>query len=113
MHVAASRPVCVSENDIPAEHLQKEKEIQIAKAQQEGKSGEIVEKMVQGRLKKYLSEVTLLGQPFVKDQDQNVGKLLKAASAAVKSFHRYEVGEGIEKKEENFAEEVMAAVRAG
>jgi elongation factor Ts len=113
MHVAASRPVCVSENDIPAEHLQKEKEIQIAKALQEGKSGEIVEKMVQGRLKKYLSEVTLLGQPFVKDQDQNVGKLLKAASAAVKSFHRYEVGEGIEKKEENFAEEVMAAVRAG
>jgi elongation factor Ts len=113
MHVAASRPVCISENDVPAEHLQKEKEIQIAKAQQEGKSGEIVEKMVQGRLKKYLSEVTLLGQPFVKDQDQNVGKLLKAASATVKSFHRYEVGEGIEKKEENFAEEVMAAVRAG
>jgi elongation factor Ts len=113
MHVAASRPVCVSENDVPAEHLQKEKEILMAQAAQSGKTGDIVEKMVQGRLKKYLAEVTLLGQPFVKDPDQNVGKLLKAAGATVKSFHRYEVGEGIEKKEENFAEEVMAAVRAG
>jgi elongation factor Ts len=113
MHVAASRPVCVSESDVPAEHLQKEKEILLAQAAQSGKAGDIVEKMVQGRLKKYLSEVTLLGQPFVKDPDQNVGKLLKAASANVKSFHRFEVGEGIEKKEENFAEEVMAAVRAG
>lgn len=113
MHIAASRPVCVSESDVPAEHLQKEKEILLAQAAQSGKTGDIVEKMVQGRLKKYLSEVTLLGQPFVKDPDQNVGKLLKAASATVKSFHRFEVGEGIEKKEENFAEEVMAAVRAG
>lgn len=113
MHIAASRPVCVSENDVPAEHLQKEKEILLAQAAQSGKTGDIVEKMVQGRLKKYLSEVTLLGQPFVKDPDQNVGKLLKAAAATVKSFHRFEVGEGIEKKEENFAEEVMAAVRAG
>jgi elongation factor Ts len=113
MHVAASRPVCVSESDVPAEHLQKEKEILMAQAAQSGKTGDIVEKMVQGRLKKYLAEVTLLGQPFVKDPDQNVGKLLKAAGATVKSFHRYEVGEGIEKKEENFAEEVMAAVRAG
>jgi elongation factor Ts len=113
MHVAASRPVCVSENDVPPEHLRKEKEILLAQAAQSGKAGDIVEKMVQGRLKKYLSEVTLLGQPFVKDPDQNVGKLLKAASATVRSFHRFEVGEGIEKKEENFAEEVMAAVRAG
>lgn len=113
MHIAASRPVCVSENDVPSEHLQKEKEILLAQAAQSGKTGDIVEKMVQGRLKKYLSEVTLLGQPFVKDPDQNVGKLLKAAAATVKSFYRYEVGEGIEKKEENFAEEVMAAVRAG
>jgi elongation factor Ts len=113
MHVAASRPVCVSENDVPPEHLQKEKEILLAQAAQSGKTGDIVEKMVQGRLKKYLAEVTLLGQPFVKDPDQNVGKLLKAAAATVKSFYRYEVGEGIEKKEENFAEEVMAAVRAG
>lgn len=113
MHIAASRPVCVSENDVSAEHLQKEKEILLAQAAQSGKTGDIVEKMVQGRLKKYLSEVTLLGQPFVKDPDQNVGKLLKAAAATVKSFHRFEVGEGIEKKEENFAEEVMAAVRAG
>jgi elongation factor Ts len=113
MHIAASRPVCVSENDVPVEHLQKEKEILLAQAAQSGKTGEIVEKMVQGRLKKYLAEVTLLGQPFVKDPDQNVGKLLKAAAVTVKSFHRYEVGEGIEKKEENFAEEVMAAVRAG
>jgi elongation factor Ts len=69
--------------------------------------------MVQGRLKKYLSEITLLGQPFVKDPDQSVGKLLKSQGAEVKSFHRLEVGEGIEKKQENFAEEVMAQAKGG
>jgi len=113
MHVAASRPVCVSEADMPAEHLQKEREILLAQASQSNKPAEIIEKMVDGRIKKYLSEVTLLGQPFVKDPDQSVGKLLKSASAAVKTFVRYEVGEGIEKKQEDFAEEVMAQVKAG
>lgn len=113
MHIAASRPVCISENDMPAEHLAKEKEILMAQAKQSGKPDDIAEKMVVGRLKKYLAEVTLLGQPFVKDPDQNVGKLLKSASAEVKAFCRYEVGEGIEKKEDNFAEEVMAQVKAG
>lgn len=113
MHIAASRPVCISENDMPAEHLAKEKEILMAQAKQSGKPDDIAEKMVVGRLKKYLAEVTLLGQPFVKDPDQNVGKLLKSASAEVKAFCRYEVGEGIERKEENFAEEVMAQVKAG
>jgi elongation factor Ts len=112
MHIAASRPVCVSEDDMPAEHLQKEREILLAQAMQSGKPREIVEKMVDGRLKKYLSEITLVGQAFVKDPDQNVGKLLKAAGATVKSFTRFEVGEGIEKKSENFAEEVMAQVKA-
>lgn len=113
MHIAASRPVCISENDMPAEHLAKEKEILLAQAKQSGKPDDIAEKMVVGRLKKYLAEVTLLGQPFVKDPDQNIGKLLKSASAEVKAFCRYEVGEGIEKKEDNFAEEVMAQVKAG
>lgn len=113
MHIAASRPVCISENDMPAEHLAKEKEILMAQAKQSGKPDDIAEKMVVGRLKKYLAEVTLLGQPFVKDPDQSVGKLLKSASAEVNAFCRYEVGEGIERKEENFAEEVMAQVKAG
>ena len=112
MHVAASKPICVSENDVPAEHLEKEKEILMAQAKQSGKPDDIAEKMVVGRLKKYLSEVTLLGQPFVKDPDQTIAKLLKTASAEVKSFYRFEVGEGIEKKQENFAAEVMAQVKA-
>jgi elongation factor Ts len=113
MHIAASRPVCISEDDMPADHLAKEKEILLAQAKQSGKPDDIAEKMVVGRLKKYLAEVTLLGQPFVKDPDQSIGKLLKSASAEVKAFHRFEVGEGIEKKEDNFAEEVMAQVKAG
>ncbi|MBN1379447.1 MAG: elongation factor Ts [Gammaproteobacteria bacterium] len=113
MHVAASRPVCISEQDVPAEHLAKEKEILIAQASQSNKPADIIEKMVEGRIKKYLAEVTLLGQPFVKDPEQSVGKLLKAASANVKTFIRFEVGEGIEKKQQDFAEEVMAQVKAG
>lgn len=110
MHVAASRPVCVDENSVPAEMLEKEKEIFIAQAQDSGKPADIIEKMVQGKLKKFLGDVTLLGQPFVKDPDKSVEKLLKEHSATVLSFLRYEVGEGIEKKSENFAEEVMAQV---
>jgi len=113
MHIAASRPICVSEEDVPAETLAKEKEILIAQAEGSGKPMEIIEKMVEGRMRKYLSEITLVGQPFVKDPDQSVGKLLKAAGAEVTSFVRYEVGEGIEKKQEDFAAEVMAQVKGG
>lgn len=111
MHVAASRPVCVGEADVPADLLAKEREIIAAQASQEGKPANIVEKMVEGRLRKYLAEVTLLGQPFVKDPDQVVGKLLSAAGATVHGFVRMEVGEGIEKKVEDFAEEVKKASR--
>jgi elongation factor Ts len=111
MHIAASRPVCVAEDGVPAELLAKEREILVAQAQESGKPAEIIDKMVDGRIKKYLAEVTLLGQPFVKDPDQTVAQLLKSAGAEVKFFLRYEVGEGIEKKQENFAEEVMAQAR--
>lgn len=112
MHIAASNPVCVDEDQVPAELLEKEKEIFIAQAKESGKPDEIIEKMITGRMRKYLGEITLVGQPFVKDPDQSVGKLLGAAGASVKSFYRYEVGEGIEKKQENFADEVMAQIEA-
>jgi elongation factor Ts len=108
MHVAASNPNCVSEDDVPAELIEKEKEIFSAQAAESGKPPEIVEKMVGGRIKKFLKEITLLNQPFVKDPDQTVGQLVEAAGATVVGFDRLEVGEGIEKKVENFAEEVMA-----
>lgn len=111
MHIAASRPVCVSEDQVPQETLDKEKEIFSAQAAESGKPPEIIEKMVTGRIAKFLKEITLLGQPFVKDPDTTVEKLLKGANASVKSFIRYEVGEGIEKKEDNFAEEVMAQAK--
>ncbi len=110
MHVAASSPVCIDESEVPAELLEKEKSILVAEAADSGKPAEIIEKMVQGRLRKYLAEITLVGQPYVKDPDQTVEKLLKSADAKVNFFSRYEVGEGIEKKVENFAEEVMAQV---
>jgi len=108
MHVAASRPVCVSENEVPQELVDKEKKIFIAQAAESGKPPEIVEKMVTGKLNKFLKEITMVGQPFVKDPDQTVGKLLASSSASVKQFIRYEVGEGLEKRSDNFAEEVMA-----
>jgi len=111
MHIAASKPVCVDETGVPAELLEKEKAILVAEAAESGKPAEIVEKMVMGRIKKYLAEITLVGQAFVKNPDQTVAELLKEHGASVISFHRLEVGEGIEKKEENFAEEVMAQVR--
>ena len=111
MHIAANRPMCVSETDIPAETLEKEKEIFRAQAADSGKPPEIVEKMIAGRLKKFVSEVTLLGQPFVKDPDISVQKYLAGSGAGVAAFQRFEVGEGIEKKSGNFAEEVMAQVR--
>ena len=112
MHIAASNPVCVSEAEMPAEVLAKEREIHMAQAAQSGKPADIVEKMVVGRLKKFIAETTLLGQNFVKDPDQTVEKLLKAAGATVTRFVRYEVGEGIDKKEDNFVEEVMAQARS-
>ncbi len=111
MHIAASRPVCVAEGDVPADTLGKEREILRAQASESGKPAEIVEKMVEGRLRKFLAEITLLGQPFVKDPDVSVAQLLKQQGAQVLGFARFEVGEGLEKREENFAEEVMAQVR--
>ena len=112
MHIAASKPTCVTEDQVPAELLEKEREILIAQAQDSGKPQDIIEKMVDGRIRKYLAEITLVGQPFVKDPDKTVGALLKDEGADVKGFVRYEVGEGIEKKQENFADEVMAQVKA-
>ena len=110
MHVAALSPAYATADDVPADVLAKEKEILVAQAQDSGKPPEIVEKMVEGRLRKHLAEITLVGQPFVKDGDVTVGKLLEQKGASVKGFSRLAVGEGIEKKEENFAEEVMQQV---
>ncbi|MDG1250303.1 MAG: translation elongation factor Ts [Gammaproteobacteria bacterium] len=108
MHIAASKPVCVDESGVAPELIQKEKDIFVAQAEASGKPEAIIEKMVEGRLRKFLGEITLLGQPYVKDPDKTVAKLLSEKSSTAVSFHRYEVGEGIEKKVENFAEEVMA-----
>ena len=107
MHIAAASPLCVDEQDVPGEVLEKEREIQLAQARQSGKPEHIIEKMVAGRIKKFLRENTLLGQAFVKDPDMTVADLLKANNARVNGFTRYEVGEGLEKKADNFAEEVM------
>ena len=107
MHVAAANPLCVDKDDVPADTLERERRIFAEQAAASGKPPEIVEKMVTGRVAKFLKEITLLGQPFVKDPDVSVGKLLNDADAAVTAFVRYEVGEGIEKKKENFAEEVL------
>jgi elongation factor Ts len=112
MHVAAINPQYVDSSAVPAEQLAKEKEILVAQAAGEGKPAAIVEKMVEGRIRKYLAEITLVGQPFVKDPETTVEKLLKSASATVKAFARLEVGAGIEKKQENFADEVMATVKS-
>jgi len=111
MHIAASKPICVSEDQVSPETIEKEKEIFAAQAAESGKPAEIIEKMVLGRVSKFLAEVTLLGQPFIKDDKITVGKLAASKGNRVIRFSRFEVGEGIEKKEENFAEEVMAQVR--
>jgi elongation factor Ts len=113
MHIAASNPLCVSADQVPAEALEKEKEIFRAQALESGKPADVVDKIIGGRVRKYLEEVTLLGQAFVKDADLTVEKLLDRAGAKVYRFARVEVGEGIEKKQENFADEVMAQVRGG
>jgi elongation factor Ts len=111
MHIAAANPLCVSEDQVDPELLAKEREIAQAQADESGKPPEIVAKMVEGRIGKWLKEVTLLGQPFVKDPDTKIATLLKDKGARVAAFRRFEVGEGIEKKQENFAEEVMAQAR--
>ena len=111
MHISWSKPLCLSEAEVPEAELAKEKSILVAQAAESGKPPEIVEKMVAGRIKKYLKEITLLGQPFVKDPDQSVEKFLAGAGATAHEYVRFEVGDGIEKKTDNFAEEVMAQVR--
>lgn len=113
MHIAALNPEFVSAHDVPSDIVAHEKEILIAQAQGSGKPAEIIEKMVEGRLRKHLSGITLLGQPFVKDGDITVETLLKQKSASVNGFDRIAVGEGIEKKQENFADEVMQQVSGG
>ncbi len=111
MHIAASKPVCVSKEQVPAELLTKEREIYTAQAAESGKPAEIVAKMVEGRIHKYLAEVTLLGQPFVKNPDESVEKLLASKKAKVNSFQMFVVGEGIEKKVVDYAAEVAAAAK--
>ena len=108
MHVAAVNPQVVSKDDMPADLIEKEKEIFKAQAEQSGKPAEIIEKMIVGRINKFLAENSLVEQPFVKDPDTKVGALAKKAGAAVSSFVRFEVGEGIEKEEVDFAAEVRA-----
>jgi len=111
MHIAASKPTCVSEADVAEETIEKEKAIFVAQAAESGKPAEIIEKMIGGRIRKFLAEITLDGQPFIKDDKLTVGKLVSAKDNKVLGFTRLEVGEGIEKVEEDFAAEVMAQVR--
>jgi elongation factor Ts len=111
MHVAASNPRYLSQAQVPGDIVDKERAILTEQAQGEGKPPEIVAKMVEGRLRKSLGEITLAGQPFVKDQDVTVEKLLKGAKAEVTAFERFEVGAGIEKKSDDFVAEVMAQVK--
>jgi len=113
MHIAALNPAYIDIDDVPADVLEKEKQFLIAQAADSGKPADIIEKMVQGRMRKHLSTITLLGQDFVKDGDITVAKLLEQNGAKVKSFARLVVGEGIEKKVDNFAEEVMQQVTGG
>lgn len=110
MHIAASKPVALSAAAVPAELVQKERAIAAAKAAESGKPAHIVEKMVDGTVQKFLKEVTLLGQPFVKNDKQTIEQLLKSRSAAVAGFALYVVGEGLEKRKDNFVSEVMAQV---
>jgi elongation factor Ts len=113
MHVAALNPEFVSDADVPEDVMAREKSILIAQAEGSGKPPEIIEKMVSGRLRKHLAGITLLGQDFVKDGDLTVAKLLDQNNASVSGFNRIAVGEGIEKKEDNFADEVMQQVTGG
>ena len=112
MHIAASKPECISEDQLSADLLEREKAIFVEQAKESGKPDNIIEKIIVGRMRKFVNEVTLYGQSFVKDPDTTVGKLVKANNAEVESFVRFEVGEGIEKKIDNFVEEVMAQAQA-
>ena len=112
MHVAAMKPVALSDADVPAELIAKERAVASAKAAESGKPAEIVSKMIDGAVQKYLKEVSLLSQPFVKDDKQSVGQMLKAANTQIKSFTLFVVGDGIEKKSGDFAAEVAAQVAA-
>ncbi len=110
MHIAAVNPICISEKEVPEDVLEKERDIAKAQADESGKPPEIVEKMVLGKVNKFLKENTLLGQAFVKDDSLSVEKYLKGANASVNKFIRYEVGEGLEKRSENFADEVQKQI---
>ena len=112
MHVVASSPMVVRPEDLPQEVLDKEREIYVSQAEESGKPADIVEKMVEGRIRKYVAEVSLLEQDFVKDPDKKVRDLLKSAGVDLVSFVRFEVGEGIEVEEEDFASEVAAQIAA-
>ena len=111
MHVAAVNPMVVNPDDVDGAVIEKEKEIFAAQAENSGKPAEIIEKMIGGRIRKFLAEISLVEQPFVKNPDQTVGQLAKSAGATVTAMVRFEVGEGIEKEEVDFAEEVMAQAR--
>ena len=111
MHIAASKPLVISSEFLSKEIVDKEREIYLAQVQSSGKPPEIMQKMVDGKLNKFMEEVTLLKQPFIKDPSISVGELLKKENAAITEFVRFEVGEGIEKKEVDFATEVMAQVK--
>jgi elongation factor Ts len=113
MHIAASKPICISKNEVASDKIETERSIYTQQAQQSGKPADIIAKMVEGRINKYLAEITLLGQQFVKDPDVTVEKLLNSKSASVNRFAMYVVGEGIEKKSVDFAAEVAAAAIVG
>lgn len=111
MHIAATKPIVISRDEVSAELIANEREIFSAQARESGKPQDIIDKMVEGRITKFVDEVSLLGQIYVKDPNKKISQVLKEESAEIQSFVRFEVGEGIEKKEDNFVEEVMAQVR--
>jgi len=111
MHIAASRPLVIDRSQVSADAIENERDIFMAQARESGKPQDIIDKMIEGRISKFVDEVSLLGQAFVKDPSKKISQLLKEKNSEVVSFTRFEVGEGIEKKEDNFVEEVMAQVR--
>lgn len=111
MHIAASHPLVINREQVPGKAIENEREIFTAQARESGKPQEIIDKMIEGRINKFVDEVSLLGQPYVKDPNKKVGQLLKETNAEAIAFVRFEVGEGIEKKEDNFVAEVMSQVR--
>ena len=113
MHIAASRPICVTEGDVPEEVIEAERSIFVAQAKESGKSDDIVARIVDGKLKKFMKENTLLGQDYVKDPDITVGTLIASANAKVCEMHRYEVGEGLEKRDDDSVAEVIAQANRG